>query len=93
MKKYPNDLIGDIMKAFGKYADRPAFVIEDTACTYGELATCVQKISSLFKDREDSGFPQSPYREILKISKKGGILFGIKETEGANTYSPQDNTD
>mgnify|MGYP001161734700 CR=1 FL=1 len=53
MKKYPNDLIGDIMKAFGKYADRPAFVIEDTACTYGELATCVQKISSLFKDRED----------------------------------------
>ena len=30
MKKYPNDLIGDIMKAFGKYADRPAFVIEDT---------------------------------------------------------------
>ena len=37
MKKYPNDLIGDIMKAFGKYADRPAFVIEDTACTYGEL--------------------------------------------------------
>ena len=28
MKKYPNDLIGDIMKAFGKYADRPAFVIE-----------------------------------------------------------------
>lgn len=31
MKKYPNDLIGDIMKAFGKYADRPAFVIEDTA--------------------------------------------------------------
>ena len=46
MKKYPNDLIGDIMKAFGKYADRPAFVIEDTACTYGELATCVQKISS-----------------------------------------------
>ena len=51
MKKYPNDLIGDIMKAFGKYADRPAFVIEDTACTYGELATCVQKISSLFKDR------------------------------------------
>ena len=43
MKKYPNDLIGDIMKAFGKYADRPAFVIEDTACTYGELATCVQK--------------------------------------------------
>ena len=53
MKKYPNDLIGDIMKAFGKYADRLAFVIEDTACTYGELATCVQKISSLFKDRED----------------------------------------
>ena len=48
MKKYPNDLIGDIMKAFGKYADRLAFVIEDTACTYGELATCVQKISSLF---------------------------------------------
>ena len=34
---------------------------------------------------KDSGFPQSPYREILKISKKGGILFGIKETEGANT--------
>ncbi len=28
MKKYPNDLIGDIMKAFGKYADRPAFVIQ-----------------------------------------------------------------
>ena len=53
MKKHSNDLIGDIVKAFGKYADRPAFVIEDTACTYGELATCVQKISSLFKDRED----------------------------------------
>ena len=51
MKKYPNDLIGDIMKAFGKYADRLAFVIEDTACTYGELATCVQKISSLFKTK------------------------------------------
>ena len=44
MKKYPNDLIGDIMKAFGKYADRPAFVIEDTACTYGELATCLLDI-------------------------------------------------
>ena len=43
MKKYPNDLIGDIMKAFGKYADRPAFVIEDTACTYGELATAYRK--------------------------------------------------
>ena len=54
MKKYPNDLIGDIMKAFGKYANRPAFVIEDTACTYGELATCVQKISSLFKDRRQN---------------------------------------
>ena len=52
MKKHSNDLIGDIVKAFGKYADRPAFVIEDTACTYGELATCVQKISSLFKREE-----------------------------------------
>ena len=28
MKKYPNDLIGDIMKAFGKYADRPDHLVE-----------------------------------------------------------------
>lgn len=53
MKKHQNDLTGDIVKAFAKYADRPAFVIEDTAYTYGELATCVRKISSLLKDRED----------------------------------------
>lgn len=53
MKKHQNDLTGDIVKAFAKYADRPALVIEDTAYTYEELATCVRKISSLLKDRED----------------------------------------
>lgn len=53
MKKHQNDLIGDIVKAFTNHADRPAFVIEDTAYTYEELATCVWRISSLLKDRED----------------------------------------
>ena len=53
MKKHQNDLIGDIVKAFTNHAGRPAFVIEDTACTYEELAACVWRISSLLKDRED----------------------------------------
>ena len=52
MKKYPHDLIGDLMKAFGQYADRLPFVTEDTACTYGELATSLPKITSLFKQRQ-----------------------------------------
>ena len=33
MKDYRNDLTGDIVKALDKYAERPAFVINDTTYT------------------------------------------------------------
>ena len=53
MKDYQNDLTGEIVKALTKYAECPAFVIEDTAYTYGQLSATVQRISSFLSSRED----------------------------------------
>ena len=53
MKKHSNDLIGDIVKASANMPTGRHSSSKTLPALYGELATCVQKISSLFKDRED----------------------------------------
>ena len=53
MKDYRNDLTGDIVKALDKYAERPAFVINDTTYTYRQLSATIQRISSFLSSRED----------------------------------------
>lgn len=53
MKEHLNDLVGDITKAFDKYASNNAFVIDDISYTYKQLSESVDKISSFINSRED----------------------------------------
>lgn len=53
MREHQNDLIGDITKAFDKYAANHAFVINGVAYTYEQLSAAVCNISSLLSSRED----------------------------------------
>lgn len=53
MENERKDMIEDIIKAFEKYADRPAFVINDTTCTYRQLSESVYRIMALMVGRKD----------------------------------------
>lgn len=54
MENERKDMIEDIIKAFEKYADRPAFVINDTTCTYRQLSESVYRIMALMEGRKDN---------------------------------------
>lgn len=53
MEKEQKDLIGDIVKAFKKYAGNQALVINDRAYTYEQLSAKVHQIVVLMADREE----------------------------------------
>lgn len=53
MKEHLNDLVGDITRAFDKYAARNAFVIDDISYTYKQLSETVHAISCFINSRED----------------------------------------
>ena len=46
-------MIDDIMNTFKKYAENPAFVINDITYTYRELSETVYRISTLINEREE----------------------------------------
>ncbi|ADV42936.1 amino acid adenylation domain-containing protein [Bacteroides helcogenes] len=53
MKENQNDLINDIAKAFGKYAPKHAFVIDDIAYTYEQLSATVCRIAARINDKKE----------------------------------------
>ncbi|RGN35904.1 amino acid adenylation domain-containing protein [Bacteroides oleiciplenus] len=53
MGKHQKDMIDDIMNTFKKYAENPAFVINDITYTYRELSETVYRISTLINEREE----------------------------------------
>ena len=53
MEKNQKDMIDEIIKAFEKYTEHQAFVINNITYTYRQLSETVYRISALINNRED----------------------------------------
>ena len=53
MEKNQKDMIDEIIKAFEKYTEHQAFVINNITYTYRQLSETVYRISALINSRED----------------------------------------